>query len=94
MNSYFLEERIIFLQFQTFRGVFLVLCRDITRHTRHTTGFLLGAFQYDLYSCVFIFLCHFLYVFEVAKVLLFFIPTNFFVKKKYTFTIKDYISIN
>ena len=58
VNGHFLQVRIVLLELQTLRGIFLVLGGDVTAHAGDTAVFLLGALEDNLHSCVFIFLCH------------------------------------
>lgn len=58
MNSHFLQEGIVLLPFETLRCILLVLGSDIARHAGHSARLLLGAFEDDLNSIAFRFLCH------------------------------------
>ena len=58
MYCYSLQDRVVFLQFQSFSCILSVFCSDITRSSRHTTIFVFCAFQNHLYSVTFCFLCH------------------------------------
>lgn len=57
MQRYFLEERIVFLPFDTGRRIFPVFRGDVPGHAGYTAVFLLGAFQNNLDS-IGAFLCH------------------------------------
>ena len=56
MNGVLLQVRVVFLQLDPFRGVFLILGTDVTAGTRNTGRFLLRALQNYLYPASF--LCH------------------------------------
>jgi len=58
MNGVFAHDRVVFFQLHAVGRVFAVFLRHITRGTRQTAGFMLGAFQYDLDAIAFAFLCH------------------------------------
>jgi hypothetical protein len=57
MNSYFLQDGVVFFQLQPFGIVFLVFYRDVTAGTGLTTCFVFSTFQDHLYTVAF--LCHF-----------------------------------
>ena len=57
MNRNFFKERIVFLPFDTSRGIFPVFRRYIPGHAGNTARLLLGAFQNNLDS-IGAFLCH------------------------------------
>ena len=58
VNSMSTQIGIVLAQLKAFGRVFLVLGRVIAGYTGHTSSFLLGAFEDDLYPIAFIFLCH------------------------------------
>src|SRR5687768_8962752 len=59
VNSYFLQDRVEFFKFQSFRIVLFVFYRDVTAGTWLTTCFVLSTFHNYLYTVSF--LCHFIY---------------------------------
>jgi len=58
MNGHFLENRVVFLEFETPRSVFAVFGSDVSAHTGHSAGLMLGAFKDHLHTIAFCFLCH------------------------------------
>jgi hypothetical protein len=52
------QNRIVFLQFQSFRRVLSIFRRDVTGSSRHTAVLVLGAFKNHLHSVSFRFLSH------------------------------------
>ncbi len=68
MYSDLLENRVILLKLESFRGILLALGGDVTGGSRHTTGFVLGAFHDDLYPGFFCLLRHFSLTFGSAKI--------------------------
>lgn len=58
MNSYFPKDRIILFNLQPFGSILFIFGSNIPRGSGHTTGFMLGAFQYHLDSCFFTLLSH------------------------------------
>lgn len=60
MHRVLAHDRVEFFQLQSFRRIFPVLLRDVTRCAGQTAGFMLGAFQDNLQAVAFTFLCHFI----------------------------------
>lgn len=58
VNSHFLEPWIELTKFDTLWSVLTIFLGDVTRHTWHTRGFVLCAFQNHLDAIAFAFLCH------------------------------------
>lgn len=56
VNSYFLQDWVVFFQLQPFRGVLFVFSADIAACASHTACFMLCAFQNHLHPVAF--LCH------------------------------------
>ena len=69
MYCYSLKIWIVFLQFQTFSGVFAVLSGDVTRHSWNSACLLFGAFKNNLNSIAFCFLCHLDFYFSIVLIL-------------------------
>jgi hypothetical protein len=57
MNGHSFEDGIVFLQFHSLSGVFLVLGGNVPGSTRLSTVFMLGAFHNYLHPITFF--CHF-----------------------------------
>ena len=58
MNRHLVEVGIVFLPLKTLGSILFVLGGNVTRHSRYTALFLLGALQDDLHPVSFCFLCH------------------------------------
>ncbi len=58
VNSHALEDGVVLLQLKALRGVLAVLGGDVTAGTGHTTIFVFGALEDNLYAISFYFLCH------------------------------------
>ena len=58
VNSDLLQEGIVLLELQTLRGVLFILGGDVAAHAGDTASLLLSAFEDDLHSVSFYFLCH------------------------------------
>ena len=55
---HFLQHGIVFFQFQPLRGVFSVLCRNISGGAGHAARFVFCTFQNHLHPVTFCFFCH------------------------------------
>ena len=58
MDRHALEDGVVLPELKTFGRILSILGRDIARGAWHTTILMLGAFEDDLYSVSFSFLCH------------------------------------
>lgn len=83
MKGYFFEYRIILFQLQTLGGIFPVFGGNVTRSSRNTTVFVFGTLHYYLNAVTF--LCHISFEKRSAKVIYFFISTDFKEKKLKSF---------
>ena len=59
VNGNSFKNRVVLLELKTLGGVFAVFGGDVTRGAGHTAGLMFGAFEDNLYSIAFSFLCHF-----------------------------------
>ena len=58
VNSHALENGVVLLQLKAFGCILAVLCGNVTAGTGHTTVFVFGALEDNLYTISFNFLCH------------------------------------
>ena len=58
MNCHSPQNRIVFLQFQSFRSILSILGSDVPGHSWHAGFFLFSTFKNHLHSVSFAFLCH------------------------------------